>query len=271
MFQPVLPLGGFAGWSFLTRTMDSQKDAYAKSPEVAREVKYFEENIGKIKTAEDLVSDHTLLKVALGAFGLSDDIGSKFFIRKVLEDGTLSNDALANKLSDKRYLKMSQAFGFGDYPVPSTGLSDFGPKITAAYKERQFEAAVGEQNENFRLALGVDRDLAEIANKDLKEDTLWFTVMGNPPLRKVFETAFNLPKSFGTLDLDKQLATFKDKARAAFGDSGIKQFATPEKQEDLTRLFLLRADMQAMNINTGSSQIALTLLQGATTGNTGLF
>jgi len=264
MFQPVVPFGGFAGWSFLNRTIDNQKDAYAKSPEVAREVKYFEENIGKINSAEDLVSDRTLLKVALGAFGLGDDINNKFFIRKVLEDGTLANDALANKLSDKRYLKLSQAFGFGDFPVPSTILSDFGPKITTAYKERQFEAAIGNQNENFRLALGIDRDLTEIAGKDLQEDTMWFTVMGNPPLRKVFETAFNLPQAFGSLDLDKQLEAFKTKAQSAFGDSGIKQFATAEKQEELTRLFLLRADLQAQNVNTSGSHTALALLQNAT-------
>ncbi|HBQ37085.1 MAG TPA: flagellar protein [Rhodobacteraceae bacterium] len=264
MFQPVVPFGGFAGWSFLNRTIDNQKDAYAKSPEVARETKYFEDNIGKIKTAEDLVSNRRLLKVALEAFGLGDDINNKFFIRKVLEDGTLTNDALANKLSDKRYLKFSQAFGFGDFSVPSTTLSDFGSKITSAFKERQFETAIGNQNENFRLALGIDRELTEIAGKDLAEDTMWFTIMGNPPMRKVFETAFNLPKSFGTLDLDKQLETFKDKARSAFGDDGIKQFATPEKQEDLTRLFLLRADIQALNINTSGSHTALTLLQNAT-------
>lgn len=266
MFQPVIPFGGFAGWSFLNRTIDSQKDAYAKSPEVDREVKYFEENIGKVQTAEDLVSDRTLLKVALEAFGLGDDINNKFFIRKVLEDGTLANDALANKLSDKRYLKLSQTFGFGDFPVPSTALSDFGSKITAAFKERQFEAAIGNQNENFRLALGVERDLTEIAVKDLSEDTLWFTVMGNPPLRKVFETAFNLPQSFGALNLDKQLETFKNKARTAFGDSSVKQFADGEKQQDLTRLFLLQADMQALNLNLGSSQTALALLQNVSSG-----
>ncbi len=271
MFQPVVPFGGFAGWSFLTRTLDNQKDAYAKSPEVAREVTYFEENIGKVQTAEDLVADRTLLKVALEAFGLGEDINNKFFIRKVLEDGTLTDGALANRLSDKRYLEFSQAFGFGDYSVPSTVLSDFGTKITTAYKERQFEAAIGNQDENFRLALGIDRDLADIAKKDLSEDTLWFTVMGNPPLRKVFETAFNLPQSFGTLDLDKQLETFKDKAQSAFGDSGVKQFISPEKQEDLTRLFLLRADVQALNVNLGSSQTALTLLQNAANGSTGLF
>jgi len=263
MFQPVVPFGGFAGWSFLSRTLDNQKEAFAKSSETSREVKYFEENIGDIKTAEDLVSNRTMLKVALEAFGLGDDINNKFFIRKVLEDGTLSDDALANRLSDKRYLKLSQAFGFGDFPVPSTVLSDFGPKITEKYKEREFEAAIGNQNENFRLAMGVDRELGEIANKDLKEDTLWLTVMGNPPMRKVFETAFNLPQSFGALDLDRQLETFKDKARSAFGDGGIKQFASKEKQEDLTRLFLLRADIQAMNINSSGSQIALTLLQNA--------
>lgn len=270
MFQPVVPFGGFAGWSFLTRTLDNQKDAYAKSPEVAREVAYFEENIGKVQTAEDLVADRTLLKVALEAFGLGDDINNKFFIRKVLEDGTLTDDALANRLSDKRYLEFSQAFGFGDYPVPSTVLSDFGAKITAAYKERQFETAVGNQDENFRLALGIDRDLSDIAKKDLNEDTLWFTVMGNPPLRKVFETAFNLPQSFGTLDLDKQLETFKGKAQSAFGDGGIKQFASSEKQEDLTRLFLLRADVQALNVSLGSSQTALTLLQNISYDRTGL-
>lgn len=263
MFQPVVPLGGFAGWSFLTRTLDNQKEAYAKSPEVTREVSYFKENISKVQTAEDLIADHTMLKVALEAFGLGEDINNKFFIRKVLEDGTLTDDALANKLSDKRYLKLSQAFGFGDFEVPSTVLSDFGEKITAAFKERQFEAAVGDQNEDFRLALGISRDLTEIANKDLQEDTLWFSIMGNAPLREVFETAFNLPSSFGSLDLDKQLETFKDKAKSTFGDGGIKQFASDEKQEDLTRLFLLRSDIKALDTNLSSSQNALSLLQNS--------
>jgi len=265
MFQPVVPLGGFVGWSFLTRTLDNQKEAYAKSPEVTREVNYFKENISKVQTAEDLVADRTMLKVALEAFGLGDDIDNKFFIRKVLEDGTLTDDALANRLSDKRYLKLSQAFGFGDFSVPSTVLSDFGEKITSAFKERQFESAVGDQNEDFRLAMGISRDLTEIANKDLQEDTMWFSVMGNPPLRKVFETAFNLPLAFGTLDLDKQLETFKEKSQSAFGDSGIKQFASDEKQEDLTRLFLLRSDVQAVSSNLSSGQNALSLLQNLPT------
>lgn len=261
MFQPIVPLGGFAGWSFLTRTLESQKETHANSAEVAREVAYFKENISKIQTAEDLVADYTLLKVALEAFGLGDDINSKFFIRKVLEDGTLSDDALSNKLSDKRYLEFSKAFGFGDFSVPSTVLSDFGDKITSAYTERKFEVAVGDQNADFRLALGLGRDLSEIAGKDLKEDTLWFTIMGNEPLRAVFETAFNLPEAFGALDLDKQLETFKEKAESIFGDSGIKQFTSEEKIDELTRLFLLRADIKSLGTGLTSSENALILLR----------
>lgn len=261
MFQPIVPLSGFAGWSFLTRTLESQKEIHANSAEIAREVNYFKENISKVESAEDLLSDHTLLKVALGAFGLDDDINSKFFIRKVLEDGTSSDDALANKLSDERYLEFSQAFGFGDDSPPNTTQSDFGDTITSAYTDLQFEVAVGDQNEDFRLALGVGRDISELAEKDLEEDTLWFSVMGSEPLRQVFETAFNLPEAFGSLDLDQQLKTFKEKAQSVFGDSGIKQFASEEKQNELTRLFLLRADIQSLGTGLTSSQAALTLLQ----------
>ena len=46
---------------------------------------------------------------ALGAFGLDGDINNRFFIRKVLEGGTLTAGALATKLTDKRYAQMSAA------------------------------------------------------------------------------------------------------------------------------------------------------------------
>jgi hypothetical protein len=202
--------------------------------------------------------------VALGAFGLDDDIDNRFFIRKILEDGTTASDALSNKLSDKRYKKLAAAFGFGDQPVPATQLSGFGDRITEAYKTRQFEIAVGEQDENMRLALGVRRELSEIAEKPVSDDTKWLTVMGNPPLRKVFETALNLPDSFGTLDLDLQLGAFKEKTENAFGSDLIDQFLTEEKQDDLVRLFLLRSDAQNYDAGLSSRKTALVLLQSST-------
>ena len=260
-FQPVIPLGGYAGWTFLQRTRETQQQAFEASPQLARNVAYFEENIGAVQTAEELVGDRRLLSVALGAFGLDDDINNKYFLQKVLEDGTLDPAALGNRLSDKRYLAFSQAFGFGDFATPRTVLSDFPAEIAGAFKERQFEIAVGNQDQNMRLAMSLERSLTEIAGKDTTDNGRWFSVMGEPPLRTVFETALGLPSSVGALNLDQQLATFREKAQARFGDAEVAQFADPAKREDLVRLFLLRAGASASVAGTSPQSAALTLLQ----------
>jgi hypothetical protein len=270
-FQPIIPASGYAGWAFLNRTRAVQQEAFENSPAMARDVAYFKDNIGKISTAQDLVADRRLLQVALGAFGLGEDINNKYFLQKVLEDGTIETDALANRLSDKRYLSFSKAFGFGDFDTPRTVLSDFGDEITTAYKNAQFEAAVGDQDQNMRLAMGLDRALKDIADLSTTDNGRWYTVMGQPPVRTVFETALGLPKSIGALDLEQQLVAFREKASTRFGNGEVSQFADPEKRQELVRLFLLRADISGPSSGTTGSSTALTLLQNANGYASGLF
>ncbi|MDJ0627388.1 MAG: DUF1217 domain-containing protein [Rhodobacter sp.] len=270
-FQPVVPFGGYAGWSFLSRTREAQQEAFDTSAALSRDVRYFEDNIGKIVSAEDLVADRRLLQVALGAFGLDEDINNKYFLQKVLEDGTLDPEALANRLSDKRYLEFAEAFGFGDFAVPRTVLTEFAVEITTAYKTQQFEIAVGNQNPDMRLAMGLDRALADIASKDTTNDGRWFLVMGQPPVRVVFERALGLPSSVGALDLDQQLAAFRDKAEARFGSREIAQFADAAKREALVRLFLLQSDVSVATSGTSAGSAALALLQAGPAGTGGLF
>ena len=262
-FQPVIPTSGYAGWTFLNRTRESQQEAFENSASVVRDVTYFEENIGQITKAEDLIADRRLLQVALGAFGLDEDINNKYFLQKVLEDGTLDDQALANRLSDKRYYEFSKAFGFGDFATPNTVLSEFPTDITTTYKEQQFEIAVGAQDPNMRLAMGLDRALDEIATANTTEDGRWFSVMGQPPVRQVFELALGLPASVGALDLDRQLSEFRDKTSARFGDGEVAQFTDPAKREELVRVFLLRAELQGGGGTTQGASAALTLLQSA--------
>lgn len=260
-FQPVIPFGGMAGWAFLQRTQTNQQAAFETAPLIQRDTEYFAENIGNVTTAKELVDDFRLLKVALGAFGLDDDIGNKYFIEKILDDGSIETDALANRMSDKRYLELTKAFGFGDFSTPNTQLSDFAENTIAAYKTRQFEVAVGEQDSDLRLSMSLERDMETILDKETTPDGLWYSVMGNPPLRQVFETALGLPSSFGVLDLGQQLTAFRDKTQAAFGESEISQFADPDQLEELNRLFLVRAQIQAGTASMSSGSIALVLLQ----------
>lgn len=263
-YQPIVPFGGFSGWTFLSRTRETQQEAFDQSATVQRDTDYFAENIGKIETAEQLVADRRLLDVALKAFGLGDDINNKYFIQKVLEDGSIDSDALANKLSDKRYLEFTKAFGFGDFDTPNTVLSSFPEEIVSSYKEKEFEVAVGNQDDNMRLALSIDRELTAIADLTTSDNGKWFTIMGNGPMREVFETALGLPSSFGSLDIDQQLDVFREKTDRLFGDGEITQFADPEKRKDLVRAFLARAEIAQFNTATlTGGAAALTLLQNA--------
>lgn len=377
-FQPLVPVAGFGGWKFLNRTMEAQQATFNKSPALQRDIEYFQKEIGKVKNADELVSDRRLLRVALGAFGLQDDLDNRFFIKKVLNEGTTEPKSLANRLADKRYLEFAKAFGFSD-PVPSKanefadriteayktlkpemvkenttdfqkdmeffrqeigaigsaaelvqrprllrialtpfGLEDeagkksfltqvmnsntsdpkslanqltdkryleltktfgfgepviatdrssaFSDKIVAAYKARQFEEAVGNTDQNLRIGLATRRDLKELALKTSSEDTKWFGILGSAPLRKVFETTFGLPKSFGSLDLDLQLATMKQKAGRMFGENSVSQFSDTGKMETLVQKFLIRADLQSTSQQFSGGSAALQLLQSTRMG-----
>jgi hypothetical protein len=260
MFQPVLPLGGFAGWRFLERTLETQKAAFNESATLVRAVDHFRENISNIKTAEDLVADRQLLSVALGAFGLDDDINNKFFIQKILSDGTTADGALSSRLADKSYASLSAAFGFGDPTGPRVGLTNFADQIIARYENKQFEISVGDQNSDLRLALGLESSLSDVTSQSKSQNAQWFSMMGSPPLRRVFETALGLPASIARIDLDQQLSTFKNRALFVFGTDNISDFTAPEKREDLLRMFLIRSEAQ-FSSGISSGNIALTLLR----------
>lgn len=260
-FQPVVPFSGYTGWRFLERTMERQQAAFDQSATVQKDLDYFAEKIGEIDSAEALVKDYRLLKVALTAFGLQDDIGNKYFIRKVLEESTTASDSLANKLADKSYLNLAKAFGFGDLGGPRTSLSDFAEEIADQYRTRSFELAVGEQDDSMRLALNLERELGSLAAQDSSDESQWFSVMGSEPLRAVFDTAFGLPDSFAMLDLDRQLEVYRERSESLFGDSTLAQFADPEKREELIKVFLVRNEVSA-GAGMTAAQTALTLLGG---------
>ena len=277
-FQPVVPLSGYVGWRFLERTMDAQQTAFSESQPIARAADYFRENIGRIRTAEDLVSDRQLLSVALGAFGLDEDINNSFFIQRILEDGTLDDVALANllalqvkglqlcgvanRLADNRYAEFSRAFGFGDRPIARTSLLSFPDEIIGRFESKQFERAVGEQNNDLRLALNVRSGISDILDGNQTSAGQWFSGMGNAPLRNVFETALGLPSSIASIDLDQQREVFQERARFVLGSDDLTEIAQPEQQEKLIRLFLVRSEAASISVSSGASA-ALTLLQSA--------
>jgi hypothetical protein len=259
-FQPVLPTTGYAGWRFLERTLDKQQAAFVRSQPVMRATDYFRDKIANVRKVDDLVNDRRLLAVALGAFGLDDDINNRFFIRKILEDGTIKEGALANRIADKRYAEFSRAFGFGDRPFPRTIAADFAADLIGRYEKQQFARAVGDVDNDMRLALNLRSGMADLVDRGLSDGAQWFAMMGNLPLRRVFETALGLPASIGTIDVDRQRDMFRARARAVFGTDKIADLAQGPEQDKLVRLFLIKGEA-AQGANMSGPNAALTLLQ----------
>ncbi|AVO38551.1 DUF1217 domain-containing protein [Pukyongiella litopenaei] len=260
-FAPVVAGSGLVAWRFLTRTYDAQIDTYARSPAVTRDTGYFLEKITEVSTAADLVADRRLLQVALGAFGLQDDIDDRYFVRKILEDGTTSDDALAIRLTDQRYRDLSDAFGFGPGQSPNTGDIGAMTDLADRFRVQMFEAAVGEQDNDMRVALYAQRELAELAADAVSEETKWYTLMSLPPLRNMFETALSLPSSFGQLDIEKQMEILRDKTAGVLGDNTVSQFSDPQKLSDFTDRFLMQAQIRDARQAASPQAVALSLLR----------
>jgi len=268
-FQPLVPLTGIAGLRFVERTQEAQQEVFNKSPSISREIEYFKENIHKAATADDLTGDYMLLKVALGAFGLDEDLSKKYFINKILDEGTEDQGAFANRLVDTRYRDLSEAFGYGNLLGANVIQSEFADKIVKAYQTRQFEQAVGNTDNSIRLAMNFKREIGDAAKDGKAVDTAWFQVMGNTPLRTVFETAFGLPTSVGALDVDRQLEIFKEKSRSLFGSDSLTIFQDQQNVDKLLNDFMVRQQLNSGPTTSTPGYSALSLLQNAGLGAAG--
>lgn len=263
-FQPIVPLSGLGGWEFLNRTRARQEASFNAAPQMQRDVTYFTEKFQDIESADQLVSDRRMLRVALGAFGLQDDLDNRAFIRQIIEGGTDDRRALANRLADKRYLSFASALGHmakTDPVAPKPDLSELSESLAAAYQGRAFEISVGEQDQNMRLALSLQRELPQLAESYSTEASRWFAALGNPPLRQILETGLGLPKEFGMLDIDSQLIRMQSAMRNRFGTSDLLDMAEPENLKKLTHRFLIMAQIKQVQSEMSVNNTALVLLQ----------
>ncbi|QDC11157.1 DUF1217 domain-containing protein [Oceanicola sp. D3] len=266
MFTPIVPTGGLLGWQFLQRTQESQQQTLANSASVQSDMEVFEERIANVETAEDLVNDFRLLRVALGAFGLSDDIGNKYFIQKVLEEGTSDPAALANRLSDTRYLNLAEAFGFGAYGTPNNGFAAVEAQIRAGTdtlppNQRQEAGDQAMQLVDRLKALSDEMSRAPgsdgVAALRDEVDALWPEVMGNRRMREAMLSAFNVAEGFDALDQGVQVEVMRQQVFGLFEDRPTEQltgFIDRIKQNYTSRQFEVAVGEQASEL-----RIALNL------------
>lgn len=223
----------------LTKTLDRA----AKQPQVAREVAYWKENIGNVKDVDGFVADRRLVNFAMKAFGLEDMAYAKAFVKKLLNEGTVSG-SMANRLSDQRYRDFVSTLNFASFGAATTSLSEVSEGVADRYLRQTVEENAGATSEGARLALYFQRKASEISSP--------LNLLADTALLKVTQTALGLPASMSNLDLDKQVAMISDKLNVA-------DLQDPAKLDAFLKRFSARYDVE--NGTPVAASPAISLLQ----------
>lgn len=105
--------------------------------QIERARSYYDENIGKVGSVDELLDDYKLYSYAMKAYGLEDQIPARGLMRKVLESDLTDAGSFANKLVDKRYREFASAFSFASASAaPAVQSTSQRERLTEAYGER---------------------------------------------------------------------------------------------------------------------------------------
>ncbi|WP_227268461.1 DUF1217 domain-containing protein [Roseobacter weihaiensis] len=214
---------------------------------------------GPLDTPEDVMGADDLRDATLDLFGFSQTVAARGLMERVLNSDPQSSTSLVNSLSDSRQRDLFDLFTFKETDTKRTYPAGFVEQVTQNYLDRQFEIQVGESDPTMRIALSLERELNQVINAGTNNDASWFSIMASPPLRQVFEGAFGLPSSFGSIDIDQQLSVMKDRSESFFGTSEVTDYADPDRLDELRQRYLLTSTTQALG-TPSSANIASIIL-----------
>lgn len=228
-----------AAYLSISTNMVRQQAATASDPQVKNETAYYLANIGKVTSIKDFVGNYRLFSYAMKAYGLEDMSYAKGLVTKVLEGGTTSSSALANTLSDKRYLALAKAFDFADQGSAATKTTAATTGTTAKYVEQSLEDAQGTKNAGVQLALYFTRNAASITNV--------YGLLADKNMLKVVQTAYGLPAS-ATADIDGQAATLSKLIK-------VSDLQDPAKVQKIAQRFTAMWDLGGNNTSSDVANV----------------
>ena len=263
-FQPVIPLAGLAGWNFLQETYDSQLDTFSKSPQIDRDIDYFKQKFAQPLAVEDFLSDPRLRRISLTAFGLSGEEWKTGYIRNVLDEVQDPESTFLQRLNNPQYTNFAESL------EPANGqinlLSSEIDTIASRYLAESFELAVGNQNDDMRLALNYRDGISDVVTEGSTDEAVLFKLLGSEPIRAVLNTALGIPADLGQLDIDRQAEYLEDRLKSQFGISSVQDLKSPEVVDQVLRRFQILAGIDQNFAANSSASTALVLLGNAAAG-----
>lgn len=222
---------------------------------------YLRSNFNLIDENLDIVLDPTLQDIILSAFGLPKDTFESSFVLNMMISDPSSPTSFVSTFNDPRWDDFVSVFGSTTASDGNTGLQKFQDEVVRRFIDRSFEIAVGQLDEDLRVALNFRSQVNDIATSSTVETAGWFTLLGDQAMRSVVDATFGLPAEFAQIDIDQQEATLRERSLSLFGVDNPSAFTNPVNVDLSLQRYFLRQQLDNGAVSGGSGFTALTLLQ----------
>lgn len=221
-YTPIIPASGVAGYTYLNRTRSEQQALFRAGPAMQRDVDAFSAQIQDVHSSDELLDNYQLLKVALGAFGLDDDLGNRGFLKAVLDSDPSNQDSFVNRLADKSYLEFAKAFNFAGRAGPQLDELKTVDAVKAQVQALPSADALVEDGDLLRAALdtfGLGTDVRNthflklVLNSDLSDPTSFANALSDKRYAQFSESfgfGARLKQTSSIFGLAEQLSAAQD-------------------------------------------------------------
>jgi hypothetical protein len=185
----------FAEFQIQKKRGDELEAQFAKSPKVQKEIEYFKQRAKEIKTTDEFFKDFRLVQLATSAFSLDGEENFLGRLKKVMTEDPTDENALQNRLTDKRFKEIAEAFNFSN-GIGKLSSDSFLKTLEDRYITNEYEKSLGEKDPSLRNVAYFKRNAGNI------EDSL--SLLGDKIFREVALTALNSPQEIASQSIDKQ-------------------------------------------------------------------
>ncbi|MDI3559828.1 DUF1217 domain-containing protein [Bradyrhizobium sp. Arg816] len=241
----------------------SPQDQKAVKALATKDATAYQEAIAGIDSVSELLANRPMVDFILLAKGLDPKKVSNEFLKKIFASDLSNPKSFANTQSDPRFADIVSSFNFDSkgnvarLPMMGPQKRDQFRETQANYLQQSLEQQQGDTNPGVRLALYFQRKAGA------GEITSAYDILADKALSEVFRTAFDLPDSMASMQIDQQ-AKVVDKFMK------IKDLSDPAKVEKLLSRFSAMYDVRnSQSIDQGQSPL-LNLFQGSSSGLSGI-
>ena len=221
------------------------------STSVKQQTQYFQDNIGKVTSASQLINNPRLFNYALTAYGLGDQTKNKALFQKILQQGSATRATLAYQLNNPNILAFAQAFDFAGKGSTVTQATGFASNIVSKYTEQQLETNQGQTNPGVQLALYFQRNAPNI--------TSILGILADKNILTVVQTALGISPLTAAEPIDQQVSQLTGKVNLA-------DFKDPKKLQSFISRFAALYDYNNGGASGSASASSNVLLYDASTG-----